>query len=186
MRSMGMRWVIAALALGLAACDSSTSTSANSDGATAAADGYTMEIRATEASQDYVIVAPDGRTVGARAADGASALMDTARAQALVAEPPPEGADVPEVFSVRLPGFEMAVSGTEENANGDNGAVNLRIGGEQNVIVRANEGGPGDADDTAFVRITGADEQSVRDFINDAEELSPEVKTQMLTELGLQ
>jgi hypothetical protein len=179
-----MRWVIAALALGLAACDSSTSVSADGDGATAP-DGYTLEIRATEASQDYVVVAPDGRTVGARAADGASALMDTARAQALVAEPPPEGEEVPEVMSLRLPGFEMAIGGTDEDANGDNGSVNLRIGGEQNIVVRANEGGPGDADDTAFVRITGADEEAARDFINDAEELSPEVKTQMLGELGL-
>jgi hypothetical protein len=180
-----MRWVIAALALGaVAACDGATSTATN-NGTPATTDGYTMEIRATEASQDYVVVAPDGRIVGARAADGASALMDVARAQSLVAEPPPEGADAPEVFSMRLPGFEMAVSGAEENADGDNGAVNLSIGGEQNVIVRANEGGPGDADDTAFVRITGADEESARDFINDAEELSPEVKTQMLAELGL-
>lgn len=179
-----MRWVIAALALGLAACDSSTSGS--TDSASATPDGYTLEIRATEASQDYVVRAPDGRTVGARAADGASALMDTARAQALVAEPPPEGEEVPQVMSLRLPGFEMSVGGTEDDANGDNGSVNLSIGGEQNIVVRANEGGPGDADDTAFVRITGADEEAVRDFINDAEELSPEVKGQMLTELGLQ
>lgn len=183
-----MRWVIAALALGLvAACDASTTGSAQGDSASAAAaEGYTMEIRASEATQSYVIVAPDGRLVGARAADGASALMDTARAQALIAEPPPEGEEVPEVMSIRLPGFEMSVGGTEENADGDNGSVNLSIGGEQRVEVRANEGGPGDADDTAYVRITGADEEAVRDFIRDAEELSPEVKTQMLAELGLQ
>jgi hypothetical protein len=180
-----MRWVIAALALGaVAACDGSTSVN-TSDGTSGAASGYTMEIRATEASQDYVIVAPDGRTVGARAADGASALMDTTRAQALAGEPPPEGEEVPEVMSIRLPGFEMSVGGTDEDANGDHGSVNLSIGGEQNVVVRANEGGPGEADDTAFVRITGADEEAVRDFINDAEELSPEVKGQMLTQLGL-
>ena len=54
------------------------------------------------------------------------------------------------------------------------------------MVVRANEGGPGDEDDTAFVRITGADEASARDFINDAEELSAETKSQMLSALGLQ
>jgi hypothetical protein len=177
-----MRWVIAVLALGLAACDGSTSVG---DGAAATSDGYTLEIRASEATQSYVVITPDGRTVGARAADGASALMDAARAQALVAEPPPEGEALPEVMSIRLPGFEMAVSGTDENPDGENGSVNIRVGGEQNVVVRANEGGPGEADDTAYVRITGADEEAARDFVNDAEELSPEVKTQMLAELGL-
>lgn len=180
-----MRWVIAAFALALAACDSTTSVDTKGD-QQAAAEGYTLEIRATSATQSYVVIAPDGRTVGARAADGASALMDGARAQALVAEPPPAGADVPEVMSLRLPGFQMAIGGTEEDANGENGSVSLSIGGQQNVVVRANEGGPGDEDDVAYVRITGASEESVRDFINDAEELSPEVKTQMLTELGLQ
>lgn len=181
-----MRWVIAALALAaVAACDGSTSVSANGDDAAATPHGYTLEVRAVEGAQSYVVIAPDGRTVGARAADGASALMDTSRAQAIAAEPIPDGEDIPEVMSLRLPGFEMAIGGTEEDANGDNGSVNLRIGGEQNIVVRANEGGPGDADDTAFVRITGADEESARDFINDAEELSPEVKTQMLAAVGL-
>jgi hypothetical protein len=179
-----MRLAIAALALALAACDGANDASTETKtGETAS--GYTMEIRATEAVQTYVVIAPDGRTVGAQAAEGASALMDTGRAQALAAEPPPEGEEVPEVMSLRLPGFEMSIGGTEDDANGDHGSVNLRIGGEQNVIVRANEGGPGDADDSAFVRITGADEAAAREFINDAEELSPEVKTQMLGALGL-
>lgn len=181
-----MRLAIAALALVLAACDGATDVSTDSKaGESAGASGYTLEVRATEAVQSYVVKAPDGRIVGARAAEGASALMDASRAQAIAAEAPPESEDIPEVMSIRLPGFQMSVGGTDEDANGDNGSVNLSIGGEQNVIVRANEGGPGDADDTAFVRITGADEETARDFINDAEELSPEVKTQMLSALGL-
>lgn len=177
-----MRIVIAALALALAACDGAGngSTEANSE-----TGGYTLEVRALEGVQTYVVTAPDGRVVGARAAEGVSALMDSARAQALVAEAPPAGEEAPEVMSLRLPGFEMAIGATEDNANGDNGSVNLRIGGEESIVVRANENGPGEADDTAFVRITGASEESAREFINEAEELSPEVKSQMLGELGL-
>jgi|SRR5690606_3274313 len=179
-----MRFAFAALALALAACEGGTGENQTNTGS-AAASGYTMEIRATEAVQTYVVTAPDGRTVGARAANGVSALMDASRAQALAAEAPPEGDELPEVMSLRVPGFEMSIAGTEEDANGDNGSVSLRIGGEQGVIVRANEGGPGDADDSAFVRISGADEAAARKFIADAEELSPEVKAQMLSALGL-
>jgi hypothetical protein len=184
-REAFMRWVIAVLALGLAACDGATTRVDNDSGAASAASGYTIEIRALENTQSYIVTAPDGRVVGARAAEGASALMETSRAQALAGEPPPAGEDVPEVLSLRVPGFDMSIGATEENADGEHGSVNLQIGGEQNITVRANEGGPGEADDTAFVRITGADEQAVRDFINDADDLSPDVKTQMLAALNL-
>jgi hypothetical protein len=181
-----MRLIFVALtALTLAACDASVS----SKGGDAAADGYTMEIRADASQQTYLIVGPDGRTVGARAAEGASAVMDSARAQALVGDPPPRsGEDAPEVLSLRVPGFEMSVRGTDDGTTEENGQVQLSIGGGdgQHIIVDADEGGPGEADDRAYVRITGADEDAVRDFINDAEELSAEVKAQMLAELGLQ
>lgn len=184
-----MRWVIVALALGaIAACDGSVQSSdgKTADESHAASGGYTMEIRATGAEQSYVVIAPDGRTVGARAAEGNSLLMDATRAQALASEAPPEDDDnVTDVVSVRLPGFQMRVGGNSEDPNGDNGSVQMSIGGQQNVEIHANEGGPGDADDRAFVRITGADEDAARDFINDAEELSPAVKQQMLAELGL-
>lgn len=179
-----MRWVIAALALGLAACGESSSTTTDTANATQP-DGYTLEIRATNDVQTYLVTTPDGRIVGSRAAAGVSALLDDNRAQSLAAEAPPEGEPMPEVMSIRVPGFQMAISGSDEDTNGENGSVNISVGGEQNVVVRANEGGPGDEDDTAFVRITGADEAAARDFINDAEELSAETKTQMLTALGL-
>lgn len=181
-----MRWMIVALALGaLAACDG-TNGEAGADGATPSTSGYTMEIRASSGEQTYIIVAPDGRTVGARAAEGASALMNAERAQALFADPPPEaGDDMPEVFAMRLPGFSMSVSGTEDEGEGENGRVNLNIGGGgQNVIVRADEGGPGEEDDRAYVRITGADEDAVREFIDEQEDLSADVKAQMRSALG--
>lgn len=180
-----MRWVIAALALSLAAACDGASDSKSGGGQTAAADGYVMEIRATQDVQTYLVTAPDGRIVGGRAAAGQSAMLDATRAQSLAAEPPPIGEPAPEVMSLRLPGFEMTVGGTDDDENGDNGSVNLSIGGEQRVEVRADEGGPGEADDVAYVRITGADEEAVRDFVNDAEELSAETKAEMLSALGL-
>ena len=182
-----MRWVIAALALvGVAACGEGMATVDARDGH----HGYTLEVRALEGAQTYLVTAPDGKVVAARAAEGASAVMDTARAQALLNDPPPvsDDDDVPQRVAIQLPGFDLRVAAdddTDGDGDGDHGRVNLSIGGQQQVVVHADEGGPGDADDRAFVRITGADKDSARDFINDAEELSAEVKTQMLTELGL-
>ena len=180
-----MRWLAGFLALGLAAC--SVAVDSSGDGQASAAGSYTMEIRAGELEQTYLITTPDGRTVGARAAEGASALMDGARAQALAAEAPPQSEDLPERVSIRLPGFEMTVAGEENAAEGDNGQVRIAVGGDdgQRVTVNADEGGPGEADDRAYVRITGADADGVRDFIAEQEELSAEVKAGMLAELGL-
>lgn len=185
-----MRWMIAAAALALvAACDSGTVSVNGNDVQVGDPGGYTLEIRASEAEQTYLVTAPDGHTVGARAAEGASALMDASRAQALVSEAPPQrsGDEVPEVMSLRVPGFEMNISGTpDETGDSDDGRVAMRIGGgETNIIVEADEGGPGEADDRAYVRIQGVDEAAVREFIADADELSPAVQAQMLAELGL-
>lgn len=182
-----MRWLAALAALGLvAACDTSevevNGVEVGEPG------GYTVEIRASDLEQTYLVLTPDGRTVGARSAEGASALMDSTRAQALAAEAPPRNEETPpEVFSMRVPGFEMSVAGNEDDANGDNSQVRMNIGGgRQNISVHADEGGPGEADDRAYVRITGMDETAVREFIAEADELSPEVQAQMLTELGFE
>lgn len=177
-----MRILIAGLALMAAAC----SGDVNVDGAAAPGEGYTLEIRATEGEQTYLITTPDGRVVGARAAEDASALMDAERALALAGDPPPQGETPPEVMSLRLPGFDMQINAEEDDAGGENGRVALSIGREgQTIVVNADEGGPGEADDRAYVRITGASEDAVRDFINDAEELAPSVKAEMLAELGI-
>lgn len=182
-----MRWLMAAAALALvAACDGSNVSVDGVD--VGEPGGYTIEIRASEAEQTYLITTPEGQTVGARAAEGASALMDQPRAQALAAEPPPRSSEeVPEIMSLRVPGFEMTIGGTEDDANGENGQVAMRIGGgRQNIVVNADEGGPGEADDRAYVRITGADADAVREFIAEADEISPSVQAQMLAELGLE
>lgn len=179
-----MRWLLGVLALGLAGCSVAVNSGGDQSGA---AGGYTMEIRASENQQTYLITTPDGRTVGARAADGASALMDSNRAQALAAVPPPQSEEMPEQMSIRLPGFEMRVAGDNNDADGENGQVRISVGGEngQRVLVDADEGGPGEADDRAYVRITGADADAVRDFIAEQDELSSEVRAQLLAELNL-
>lgn len=179
-----MRVLLTVLAVALAAgCESEVGTS----GAGVTAEGYTLEIRAGELEQTYLVTAPDGRTVGARAAEGASALMDASRARALADEPPPQGEPAPEVMSLRVPGFEMSIGASKEDAEGEHGRVALRIGdGGQRIEVNADEGGPGEADDRAYVRITGADADAVREFISEADQLSPAVQAQMLAELGLE
>lgn len=181
-----MRIVMISALLLLAACEESAAPP-NGDQASESG-GYSMEIRAGETEQTYLVIAPDGRTVGARAAEGASALMDNDRARSLASAPPPEGEETPEVMALRLPGFEMSIGGSETTADGENGRVNIALGGRegQRIEVRADEGGPGDADDRAFVRITGADEEAVREFIAEADQLSPAVQAQMLAELGLE
>jgi hypothetical protein len=176
-----MRVLIAGLTILAAACTGDVTV----DGAAAPGDGYILEVRATSGEQTYLVTAPDGRVVGARAAEGASALMNGDRARALAGDPPPQGDTPPEVMSLRLPGLDMQISaegeGKEENGRA---AVSINAG-DHSVVVHADEGGPGEADDRAFVRITGADQDAVRDFINDAEELSPQVKAEMLAELNI-
>ena len=175
-----MRVWIASLAALAAACSGDVTV----DGDAAPGESYTLEIRATEGEQTYLVIAPDGRVVGARSAEGASALMNGDRARELAGDPPPQGETPPEVMSMRFPGVDMQINADE--GEGETGRANVSINaGEHSVIVNADEGGPGEADDRAYVRITGADEDAVRDFINDAEELSAEVKAEMLGELGL-
>jgi hypothetical protein len=110
--------------------------------------------------------------------------MEAARARALFDDPPRQE-ETSEVMGLRLPGFEMSIGGGED-AKGENGQVRLSLGGEgQTVVVNANEGGPGEADDRAYIRITGADEEAVRAFITEADTLSPSVQAEMLAALGL-
>lgn len=181
-----MRFAFAALALlGLAACDG-----AEVDANGAQPEGYRMEVRALEGVQTYLITAPDGKIVGAQAADGASRLLTETRIHEIADTPMPADADAPpEVMSLKLPGFEMSVN-ADHDQNGEttsedgNAQVRMRVRGQETVSIDARENGPGDADDVAHVVITGASEQSVRDFINEQDDLSEEVKQQMRTALG--
>ncbi|MBL8531695.1 MAG: hypothetical protein JNK94_08170 [Hyphomonadaceae bacterium] len=182
-----MRRLAAVLALAaLGACGEVNEVDGGKGADGAPASGYTLEVRADPGQQTYLITTPEGRTVGARAAEGASMMMDERRASALFADPPSFAASAPEVMALRLPGFDLSIGAEEENAEGDNGRVHLSLGrAGQGVQVFADEGGPGDEDDRAYVRISGADEATVRDFISDADKLSADVRAEMLAALGL-
>lgn len=167
------------LPFALAACDASYS------GATQApAGGYTLEVRADENQQTYIVTAPDGRQTASRYAGGASTLLDASAIQALGEMQPLSSEPQPERIALRFPGVDISVSADEDNPDSESATVRVNAGG-RSVHVDADEGGPGDADDRANVRITGATEDDARDFIDDAEHVSPEVKTQMLAALGL-
>jgi hypothetical protein len=167
------------LPFALAACDASYSGATQEP-----AGGYTLEVRADENQQTYIVTAPDGRQTASRYADGASMLLDASAIQALGEMQPLTSESQPERFALRFPGVDISVSADEDNPNSESATVRVNAGG-RSVHVDADEGGPGDADDRANVRITGATEDDARDFIDDAEHVSPEVKTQMLAALGL-
>ena len=180
---MDMRLLLLALAapLVLAACDGSYSSYAAHR---EPAGGYTLEVRAVEGVQTFIVTAPDGRSTGSRVAEGASALLDGDAIQSLGAMEPLSDEAHPEVFAMRFPGVDISVSADADNPNSESANVRVNAGG-RSVHVDADEGGPGDTDDRANVRITGATEEDARDFINDANDVSAEVKTQMLAAIGL-
>jgi hypothetical protein len=179
-----MRLLLLTLAapLLLAACDGSYSSS---DAATQdPAGGYTLEVRAVEGVQTYIVTAPDGRQTATRVAEGASALLDADTIQRLGPMEALSDDPNPEVFALRFPGVDISVAADESDPNSESATVRVNAGG-RTVHVDAEDGGPGENDDRANVRITGATEEDARDFINDAEDVSAEVKQQMLTALDL-
>lgn len=181
-----MRLVLAALAALLAAACVDVKSNADGDLAGAAGEGYTLEVRAGEAEQVFVVTSPEGRTVAARAADGASALLDDGALHALMAAAPAlDSSAHQEVVSLRMPGINLSVSGDPDGkGEAGSGRVSINVGGHS-VEVNASEGGPGDGDDRAHVRITGVPESEAREFIAKADALSPAVQADMLAALGL-
>lgn len=168
----------------LAACDASSSSSGMPANQEPAAGGYTLEVRAVEGVQTYIVTAPDGRQTASRVAEGASALMDADAVQRLGPMEPINGEPNLEVFAMRMPGVNISVAADESDPNSESATVRVNAGG-RTVHVDAEDGGPGEDDDRANVRITGATESDARDFINDAEDISADVKQQMLTALDL-
>ena len=172
------------LPLVLAACDGSYSSSSDLAGGDETAGGYTLEVRAVEGVQTFIVTAPDGRQTASRVAEGASALLDGDAIQRLGPMEPIQGEPNPEVFALRMPGVNISVAADESDPNSESATVRVNAGG-RTVHVDAEDGGPGENDDRANVRITGATESDARDFINDSEDISPEVKAQMLAAVGL-
>jgi hypothetical protein len=178
-----MRFLIAAAALAaLAGCDTSTTTASNE--ATDTAGGYTLEVRADETQRSYIVTAPDGGQAATQVVDGMSTMLNADGIRAL-GEMQALSEGQPEVFALRVPGVNISVAADEDNPNSESANVRINAGG-RSVHVDAEEGGPGDGDDRANIRITGATESDARDFINDAEGVSAEAKTQMLAALRLE
>lgn len=167
----------------LAACDGSYSSDASTN-LQEPAGGYTLEVRAVEGVETYIVTAPDGRQTASRVAEGASLLLDANAIQGLGEMEPLSDEPNPEVFAMRFPGVDISVAADESDPNSESATVRVNAGG-RTVHVDAEDGGPGENDDSANVRITGATESDARDFINDQEDVSPEVKQQMLAAVGL-
>ena len=173
-----MRMIFAALAaLALAACGEADL--AGGPDARNPAGGYTLEVRATRGqgvSSPPLTAAPSQAN-----ADGVSALMDLEAARGFTAMP--ETAAPPEVLSLRVPGFELSIGAEGDSSTTEGARVAINAGGRQ-VHVNAREDGDG-GNENAHVRITGASETDVRDFITKADDLSPAIQAEMLAALGL-
>jgi hypothetical protein len=179
--------VVVALA-GLAGCGPGTvkvSAGENDEAVAVASVGanakgdYNLQVFAAGEAKIYLMSGPAGKTVAARAADGQSAIMPVADAQALLEKHTGALAATPtggETVKIQVPFLGIDVVSDE---SGDNAKVRINAGG-QKVEVDAN-----DAADLAHVRVSGVDAASARDFINDAEGLSAETKAEMLKSMGL-
>lgn len=172
--------VLIAGVLALSACSVETSTEGAS--APAEASGYTFEIVANDQEQIFVVSHEDGRAAAAQAVEGQSRSITPDEAAALIGrrqaafQQPGE-----EVVTLRVPGAELSIQGDDAQ---NNEAVRINIQTKEGgVTVNAQDQGEGNG--RAHVRVTGADEEAARDFINEQEDLSPEVKAEMLAALGL-
>lgn len=185
-----MKVILVALAAGaIAACSpGAVKVDSKDEGATVsvragpqrAAGPYAMEVFAANDAQIYLVTGPEGKAAAARAAGGQSASMPVAEAQTLLAKLAPaaavetEGGDK---VSINLPFVNLKV---QEGANGPGQAnVSIEAGGNK-IEVNAK-----DSEDLAHVRVTGADADAARDFINEAEKLTPATKAEMKAALGL-
>jgi hypothetical protein len=180
-------FLIVALALLAAGCSVGAGKGAPADG------GYSVEIRANGGDRLYMISGPGGRAVAARAHDGVSALLNADDLQRALAamQTPTAPVDPNNTVSISAPGFSLHVAGDgsdqADNKSADGhgrGDVAMNIGGF-GMHVTADDAGPGDADDRAQVRLSGLGAADARRFITEADELSPAVRAQMLTALGL-
>lgn len=180
-------WFFVAAAVVLAGCgevsvktDQTGEQSVNIDAA--AAGGWSAKVLGSDAEKIYIVARPDGMQVAARVEDGKSEIVDAGEAQAafsnthaaIAADAKTGG----EKVAIKLPGVELNVKA--DDAEGGPADVNIKAGGTT-ISVAADDRAGGQA----AVNLTGVKEEAARDFIDDAEGLSPEVKAQMKAKLGL-
>lgn len=153
-----------------------------SDKAAAPGQEWTMQIAgAGDDNAVFLVTSPDGKTAAARVSGGVSTLIADTEAlglistsQAALSEDPP-----PEKVVIAAPGFSLKVS-ADDTAGAERGRVRINAGGVSVAV---------DGDDTnggkGVVRIGGVNEEAALKFINEIDDLSPEVKQQMREKLGL-
>jgi hypothetical protein len=183
-----MRFGLAALALlGLAACSPGKVEVSSGNGETITVNGrggYTLQVVGAEKDQVYIVTAPDGRSAAARVTDGVSAIMGTGEAQNMVAAQQaalgPDPGDGGDDVHISVPGFSLKVRDGDAEGSGRS-SVKMKAAGFD-LDVNADESAGAER---AVVRIGGADEKSAREFIDNADGLSAEVRAQMREALGL-
>jgi hypothetical protein len=174
------KWMAALAVLALTAC--SISTEPGPPPKPASSEGFTLQIIADENSQVYYVAHADGRAAAARAAGGESTLIDPSEAEAaaearlgVMGEP----SDGP--VHIRFPGVSISVA-EQDGTGADRARVAINVAGHE-ILVDAQD--HGDDKEDAVVRIPGVSAEAARDFIDDAERLSADVKAQMKEALGL-
>lgn len=194
------RMKIAALLAGLlvlggcepAVQETAKSTDAPGKDAAEAGAPYTISLAAQGGERVLVLGAADGRRAAA-IIDGSrdGKLVDVDQAQARFASLlPDEALREPEVL-LKLPAFSLQVDGADgAGAQGDGdagGRVKIQMStGKQTISIDAQDGQDAGAKDQAVIRIDGADEKALRDFLNEQEGISDKLRIALLSELGLE
>lgn len=174
-----------------------TAHGADTPGPGAKVPGGPFAISLAVRGQEKILVlgGPNGRAAAA-SLDGAQEgkLMDVKLAQARFAGLlPKEALSDPEVV-IKLPAFSLEVDG-EDGPGGDGaaergdapGRVKVRIGsGGQAISIDAQDGEQPGSEDNAVIRIDGADEKALRDFLLEQEGISDKLRMALLSELGLE
>ncbi|MES1156408.1 MAG: hypothetical protein ABUL73_01395 [Alphaproteobacteria bacterium] len=183
---MTWRLMLAAAALlGLAACDAGSGKS-GAHSAPATAPGYTLDVFARDSEQIYLVSDAHDHVAAARVVDHASSVIAPDEARSLLAERQAmfhAPNDSNNAVNIQAGGFSLKINGEGDTSSKEGGDAHIDINaGGHNVTIDAQGS---DNNGRARVHISGADEASARKFITDADDLSQDVKTQMLHTLGL-
>ena len=145
---------------------------------------WSMQVLGTDADRIFLVSGPEGKTAAARIAGGVSTLIADTEAQGLLSAGEAvtaAAAPLPEKVAIEAPGFSLKVAAEDNGDDGKGrGRVRINVGGIKIAV---------DGDDTSGgqgqVRIDGVNADAASKFIDDIDELSPEVKKQMRDKLGL-
>jgi len=146
--------------------------------------GYALHTFVKDGVKTYLVVRPDGMQAAALVDDKGSRVIDAGDAHAAMSDtvsamPPPGG----EKVAIAAPGLSINVQ-DDKSEPGSSAKVSIQVG-DKKINVRANEDSADGKQGDAVVEISGADADSARRFIDKAEGLSADVKTQMKSKLGL-